>query len=154
MATSLQLSWDPPPINTQNGLIINYNIVLKQIFNPSTCNDRFLNQTNDTRNIIVNNETQYVLNGLFPSTTYKIAVLASTRAGSGPLSDSVCVTTPPSGAFTLATIPHDQSQNCNMYIGKSYSSTSCWLNTKIGQSSEFMLWLLLFFCQNCSLCYI
>ncbi len=92
-ATSLRLSWDPPAMNTQNGLITSYGVSLT-VSNLSCKGDWTLQSSNNTKTLMVHNVTYYILTGLMPATNYILAVSAATSVGSGPNSESVCVTTP------------------------------------------------------------
>ena len=80
-STSLRISWLPPPVEDQNGIIIAYNITYvtaKMI--DSTCGS-----------------VQFIeLTGLLKFSTYNISVAASTSVGIGP-SESVTVSTDTDG---------------------------------------------------------
>ncbi|XP_042709918.2 granulocyte colony-stimulating factor receptor [Chrysemys picta bellii] len=65
-----ELSWDPVPIEMQNGFITNYTI-----FWASTADD-------ELRAVVNTSFTTFTIRGLLPSTMYKVHIMASTAAGS------------------------------------------------------------------------
>ena len=79
-ATTVELSWQPPPQSSRNGIIINY---AAQYSSVDQVSDSVVNSTS----------TQVMITGLHPYTNYTFSVAAETSAGLGPYSDSVLVET-------------------------------------------------------------
>ncbi|PIK44887.1 putative receptor-type tyrosine-protein phosphatase F [Apostichopus japonicus] len=77
--TELTFYWDPPPCESQNGVIKNYFYQLLQ------CNKTITEGTTESHGV--------VLVDLIPFTEYSFMVAASTSEGSGPVSDAIIVTT-------------------------------------------------------------
>ena len=83
-ATTVLLSWQPPPPSSRNGLIINYVIRYSRVGQP-------------TSSIANTSSTQEIITGLHPYANYLFSIAATTSAGVGPFSDSVIVETFESG---------------------------------------------------------
>ena len=83
-STSLRISWLPPPVEDQNGIITAYNITY-----VTNGESEIMNSTSDSAQFIE-------LTGLLKFRTYNISVAASTRVGIGP-SETVTVTTDTDG---------------------------------------------------------
>ena len=77
-STTVSLSWDPPSIQDQNGVIVQYHIYI--------CNELLKECTMET-----SEETLYTVSGLHPFYTYYINVAAAT-IDVGPSSSYVAVT--------------------------------------------------------------
>ncbi|XP_071810716.1 receptor-type tyrosine-protein phosphatase mu-like isoform X3 [Apostichopus japonicus] len=77
--TELTFYWDPPPCESQNGVIKNYSYQLLQF------NKTITEGTTESQGV--------VLVDLIPFTEYSFMVAASTSEGSGPVSDAIIVTT-------------------------------------------------------------
>lgn len=75
-ATSTTLAWSPPPLAEQNGKIVKYVVLYRDINSQN-------NHTNSTT------ETQMTVQDLLPDTTYDIRVQAFTSKGAGPMSPSI-----------------------------------------------------------------
>ena len=85
-STSLRISWLPPPVDGQNGIITAYNITYVTA-GESEMMDSTLGST------------QFIeLTGLMKFRTYNISVAASTSIGIGP-SETVTVTTDTDGEY-------------------------------------------------------
>jgi len=82
-ATSIFLTWEPPPLEEQNGIIRHYEVVLLAIHTGETHN-----QTSTTTSITVTS--------LRPYTTYNCTVAAETVA-TGPFTTAIIVQTPQAG---------------------------------------------------------
>ena len=83
-STSIHLSWDPPPDDQRNGIIIYYTV---HIVPPHGGASVHLNST----------DTRIVVTSLSPYTTYSCSVAASTSVGIGPFSSAIMVQTNPTG---------------------------------------------------------
>lgn len=76
--------WDPPPLEQQNGPIVNYSVSVMRVGNG----DVFEWDANNTTVII---------DSLIPYTLYEWRVAAQTIAGTGPYSSPVTEQTLPDG---------------------------------------------------------
>ncbi|XP_041117782.1 receptor-type tyrosine-protein phosphatase delta-like isoform X5 [Polyodon spathula] len=84
-STTFQLSWQPPGLSDQNGVIVKYTVLYKDINSPS----------NPSELIVMPPETTVKISGLKADTTYDIKVRAYTSKGAGPYSPSVQFRTQP-----------------------------------------------------------
>ena len=85
-STTIEMTWTEPPINTHNGIILSYNIIVTV--------------TNTMDTISVNTiSTSVNITGLHPFYMYSLRVAGVTRYGAGPYSDGVSVTTLEDGKF-------------------------------------------------------
>ena len=80
------MSWRLPPFEEQNGLIINYTIVLVEL--PT--NRTLIYQREG-------NHTQLIVEELHPYYEYKCSIVAATQVGASPSSASVTITTAEDG---------------------------------------------------------
>ena len=71
--SSAVISWSPPPLDQQNGLIIQYTVNMTEIRSGETFQ-------------LVSFTTQITANELSPFTTYSVVIEAYTAVGSGPCS--------------------------------------------------------------------
>ena len=84
--TSIQLTWNPPPIHEHNGVITSYTITqVKDVSGNSS--------TDTTTDLMLTAEN------LRPFTCYTFNVAASTSVGTGPLHPDVPVCTPEAGKW-------------------------------------------------------
>ena len=81
-STSIVMTWDPPHIHQQNGIIISYSITLMSGKNTST---------------FTTPDEMLTLEGLRPFTSYTLDVSASTSIGPGPSTTALTVITPEDG---------------------------------------------------------
>lgn len=83
--TSISLTWSPPPVDSQNGVIREYRINITEV---------------DTGRVILLNSTTTSLTvpALHPYYTYLCSIAASTIA-SGPFTEVIIVTTPEDGMY-------------------------------------------------------
>uniref|UniRef100_A0A8C8SV31 Receptor-type tyrosine-protein phosphatase S n=1 Tax=Pelusios castaneus TaxID=367368 RepID=A0A8C8SV31_9SAUR len=84
-STSILVSWHPPPVEKQNGIITEYSIKYTEIDGEDEKPHEILGITSDT--------TQYLLERLEKWTEYRISVTAHTDVGPGPESLSVLIRT-------------------------------------------------------------
>ncbi len=87
---STVLTWDPPPYENQNGVIISYVIDVTVI------------ETGETF-VIISNDTLLSVTGLRPYRTYICTIAASTSIGLGPYSVSITVNTLEDGKGFMTT---------------------------------------------------
>ena len=86
-ATSLLISWFPPPEQDQNGVIMGYNISYFEVDNS------------DIVTYTSTEETMINITGLMVYTEYNVSVAAYTSIGTGPF-DSIIERTDSSGKFS------------------------------------------------------
>jgi protein tyrosine phosphatase len=79
----VELSWQPPPTNTHNGMLVQYRIM---VINNN--NNNVVNTTSVPSSVTAHN-----ISGLSPFTEYRFQVRAENNAGVGPYSDAVNATT-------------------------------------------------------------
>ena len=79
----VELSWQPPPTNTHNGMLVRYRI---RVINSN--NNNVVNTTS-----VLSSVTAHNISGLSPFTEYRFQVRAENNAGVGPYSDAVGATT-------------------------------------------------------------
>ncbi|XP_060093310.1 receptor-type tyrosine-protein phosphatase delta isoform X9 [Heteronotia binoei] len=84
-STSILVSWQPPPVEKQNGIITSYSIKYTGIDGEDDKAYDILGIAPDT--------TQYLLEQLEKWTEYRISVTAHTDVGPGPESESVLIRT-------------------------------------------------------------
>ena len=104
-STIIQVSWDPPPIYYQNGIITNYILTYHGIIRDTEL---------ETIDVPVTDGTTYVLpslTGLEEDTDYDVSVRAVTIVGSGPITS------------TSTRTPEDGKLNLNNFVFCVYSST-------------------------------
>lgn len=87
-STSLVISWFPPPVSQQNGIIRHYTINLQH------------NSTGLTNVYTLTNDTQMFITNLTPFHSYSIEIAAFT-IGIGPYTSAVSVQLPESGNLTV-----------------------------------------------------
>ena len=94
LPTSVTFSWDPPPPEDRNGLIVKYVIRAVVI------------DTGELFEVLIeSNGTTVVYGQLQPDSAYNFSVAAMTDAvGTGPFTDNITVITPPDGKI-LASLP-------------------------------------------------
>ncbi len=81
-STSVDLEWDPPSIQDQNGMITGYSL---RIWNVETTeNVRVINTSSSTCTRTPSTCTRITVYRLVPYTTYVYQIAASTSIGQGP----------------------------------------------------------------------
>lgn len=101
-STSLQVSWQPPPVNHQNGLLQGYKISFEPMADDNT------NDNDDIENRKTTALTT-VLTSLRKFSNYSIQVLAYTRMGDGVMSQPIFCHTEEDGKWSrcsVCTISH------------------------------------------------
>ena len=82
------LTWDPPPLDQQNGVITGYVI------------DVIVLETNDTF-LLYTNKTYLVVDVLRPFRTYVCIIAAQTAVGTGTFGPKFVLSTPQDGRCTI-----------------------------------------------------
>lgn len=72
---SITLTWEPPPLSAQNGVIIGYTIQVLKVDDNTSFND-----------FQVSKEPSLTVTGLDDDTTYNFSVAGNTSIGAGPYS--------------------------------------------------------------------
>ena len=97
------LSWDPPPIGEQNGILIRYHVIIIETEIHYTDNgteitgmETYLNRTYN----VSEGRTQLV-DMLHPDYNYTVRIAAATEPGIGPFSDDITVRTNMDGEFVV-----------------------------------------------------
>lgn len=95
---SIRLSWEPPPMEQQNGQLIRYHVFIKE-FQLVLIRNRTVEVLVDNRNITFDSSESRLqtIDGLFPNHIYAIRIAAATSAGVGPFSTAITLTTPDDG---------------------------------------------------------
>ena len=98
-ATSVTLTWKPPPVDTLNGHLIGY--IFKYRCHPGvTCPTQFCPELYHRVPVMEHEITQkmlYKFEDLTPFTNYTLQVAAETSAGYGPFSFTVAMETKQTG---------------------------------------------------------
>ena len=100
---SFMLSWDPPPIGEQNGILIRYHVIVieTQIHymddgTEITGMQRYLNRTYN-----VSEGRMQLIDNLHPDYNYTVRIAAATEPGIGPFSDAITNRTDMDGEFVV-----------------------------------------------------
>ena len=92
---SIMLSWDPPSLEEQNGILTMYHVIIMETqilyLDNGTVDTPMGNNFNRTYNVS-EGRTQLV-DMLHPSYNYTVRIAAATAAGIGPFSDSITMMT-------------------------------------------------------------
>ena len=101
-STSIRVSWSPPPLDHQNGVITGYRVLYSESSSGSQDDDDDGPLPSAAMMASVPaNDTWYVVRGLHKWTLYNVWVLAFTSAGEGPRSDVILVKTAEDGEFVF-----------------------------------------------------
>ncbi len=84
LATSISLSWYPPPVDDRNGIISQYSVRYTSVYYST---ERLMNTT----------DTSVVLMDLEEFEEYEVSIAAATVEGVGPYSMAILVTTAQAG---------------------------------------------------------
>ena len=102
-AVSFLLSWNPPTVGEQNGILIQYHVIIKETQIHYSDNateirgmDRYLNRTYN----ISEGRTQ-LIGMLHPDYNYTVSIAAATEPGIGPFSDAITMRTSMDGEYYL-----------------------------------------------------
>ena len=92
---SIMLTWERPPMEEENGLLVNYHVIVIETQIHYTDDgeeirgmDRYLNRTYD-----VSERREQLIDLLHPDYNYTVSIAAVTEPGIGPLSDPITVRT-------------------------------------------------------------
>ena len=92
---SIQLSWDAPEIEGQNGILLHYHVIVMETqilyLDDGTVTSSMGDNFNRTYNVS-EGRTQ-LINMLHPSYNYTVRIAAATAVGIGPFSDPITVMT-------------------------------------------------------------
>ena len=93
---SIRLSWEPPPIEQQNGRLIHYHVFIQEYELHTNTRNRTIPVLVDERNITfsVSESRTQTIDDLLPNHNYTIRIAAATGAGTSPFSTAITVTTP------------------------------------------------------------
>ena len=83
-STNISLSWLPPPPEDQNGIIVEFHLIVTRL---STLDSVLLST----------NITEAVVTDLVPYSEYELKIAASTREGIGPYTESLILQTEQDG---------------------------------------------------------
>ena len=84
-STSVELSWNPPPTDQQNGIITDYYINMTEV------------ETGVTVQLTVTGATSLLIDTLHPYYVYNFFISAATVVGQGPYSTLFSIQTPEDG---------------------------------------------------------
>ena len=97
------LSWDPPPIGEQNGILIRYHVIVIETEihytddgTEITGMETYLNRTYN----VSEGRTQ-LIDMLHPDYNYTVRIAAATEPGIGPFSDDITERTNMDGEFVV-----------------------------------------------------
>jgi len=92
---SIMLSWDPPSLEQQNGILTEYHVIIMETqilyLDNGTVYSPMGNNFNKTYN--VSEGRMQLVEMLHPSYNYTVMIAAATEPGIGPFSDPITVTT-------------------------------------------------------------
>ena len=103
---SFMLSWDPPMIGEQNGILIQYHVII--IETEINCTDdgaeiagmqTYLNMTFN-----VSEGRSQLIDMLYPDYNYTVRIAAATGPGIGPFSEAIAVRTDMDGEFSVTVL--------------------------------------------------
>ena len=100
---SLLLTWEPPFLEKQNGLLIQYHVIVMETKILYLDNGTVVSQMGMNRNRTYNvseGRTQ-LIDMLHPSYNYTVRIAAATVVGIGPFSDPITVMTLEDGEYLL-----------------------------------------------------
>ena len=100
---SFMLSWDPPLIGEQNGILIRYHVIVIETQIQYSDDgeeirgmERYLNRTYN-----VSEGRVQLIDMLHPGYNYTVSIAAATEPGIGPFSDPITVRTEMNGKFLV-----------------------------------------------------
>jgi len=96
---SMNISWEPPPLDHHNGLIVTYHLVVTDILTAHG-SDYSKSTPGRAMNIsVAASSNPYLINNLVANQTYTVRIAAATRVGVGPFSVELNETTQEDGKF-------------------------------------------------------
>ena len=100
---SIMLTWKRPPLEEENGLLVDYHVIVIETQIHYTDNgteitgmETYLNQTYN-----VSEGRMQAIDGLHPDYNYTVRIAAATEPGIGPFSDTITVRTEMDGKYDL-----------------------------------------------------
>ena len=84
-STTLEISWNPPPIEDHNGVIVDYFVRLTSF------------ESEIAYELVTGGALSLMVTGLHPFYTYNYIIAAATLVGRGPFSVSKSIKMPPDG---------------------------------------------------------
>ena len=92
---SIQLSWDPPVTGEQNGILLQYHVIVIETQILYLDNGTVMSQLgmNRNRTYNVSEGCTQLIDMLHPSYNYTVRIAAATVVGIGPFSDPITVMT-------------------------------------------------------------
>lgn len=88
LSTNITLTWLPPPPQDQNGVIVEYHLIV-------TLLSTLVSMTH------FSNTTEHVITHLIPYSEYEVRIAALTREGSGPLTQPFIFQTEQDGNVSI-----------------------------------------------------
>ena len=100
---SFMLSWDPPMIGEQNGILIQYHVIIieTQIHYTDDGSEITGLQTYLNRTFNVSEGRSQLIDMLHPDYNYTVRIAAATGPGIGPFSDAITVRTDMDGELSF-----------------------------------------------------
>ena len=98
---SVQLSWEPPLIIEQNGILLQYHVIVMETQILYLDNGTVISQMgmNFNRTYNVSEGRTQLIDMLHPSYNYTVRIAAATVVGIGPFSDPITVMTLEDGEY-------------------------------------------------------
>ena len=133
---SIRLSWDSPSEEQQNGQLIRYHIFIKES-QLLYIRNRTIEVPGDDRNITFDISGSHVqlIDNLYPSHRYTVRIAAATRAGIGPFSTAITVTTPEDGESCDHNMHHNEDSS-HLVCKQDYSEGLVWEKLEANQLSR------------------
>ena len=103
---NITLSWEPPSLEEQNGLLVQYHVIVMETQILYLDNGTVISPMGDNFNRTYNvseGRTQ-LIDMLHPSYNYTVRIAAATVVGIGPFSDPITVMTLEDGKFCTCSI--------------------------------------------------
>ena len=103
---SIMLTWERPPLEEENGLLVDYHVIVieTQIHYTDDGTEITGMETYLNRTYNVSEGRTQLIDGLHPDYNYTVRIAAATEPGIGPFSDPVTVRTIMDGELLLMTI--------------------------------------------------
>ena len=94
-SSNITLSWKPPSLKEQNGVIIRYHVIVMEVQILNVDNGTVISQTgkNFSRTYDASQNYMQSIDMLHPNYNYTVRIAAATAVGIGPFSDPITVMT-------------------------------------------------------------